>query len=421
MVSSAPLFDLYVQPSVSFTHGEGCWLFDTQGRSYLDFCAGIAVTSLGHAHPALVEALQDQVAKLWHVSNLFRIEEQHRVAEALVRHSFADRVFFCNSGLEAIEAGLKLARRYWFCQGETEKWRFVALHGGFHGRSLGGLAAAGNARLLEGFGPPMPGFTQVALSRLEASLDPLRELVGPQTAGLILEPVQGEGGVHPVSPALLRALEHFAREHRCLLILDEIQCGLGRTGAFLCHEHAAIRPDIVALAKGLGGGFPVGALLATEKVSAGFTPGSHGSTFGGNFLAMRAAETVLSYFDRPEFLDSIRARGQRLAAGLDSLTRDFPDIYPSRRGLGLMQGLVCTPPLADLRSRCLEAGLLTAPAAGNVIRLLPPLIVSDDEIQLAVAKLARVAASFSGAPASAASAAVSTGFAGGSGEHSGES
>jgi len=374
----SPLYDTFTRAPIAFARGEGAWLETTDGRRVLDFSGGVAVTALGHAHPALVAALTAQAGKLWHVSNLYRIPEQETFAETLCRLTFADRVFFCNSGAEAVECAIKTARRYQFVNGHPERTRIVTFAGAFHGRTLTTLAATGNPKYLEGFGPPAAGFDQVALGDLKA----VEAAVGRETAAIMIEPIQGEGGVRAVDPAFLRRLRALCDERGLLLVLDEVQTGVGRTGRLFAHEWAGVAPDIMAVAKGLGGGFPVGACLATEEAAKGMTPGTHGSTFGGNLLAMVVGKAVIDIVGQEDFLAEVRRRGLYLKQRLASVVDSHPGVAAEVRGEGLL-----IPPAADVVAAMRDRGLLAAAAGDNVVRLLPPLNVSEAEIDEAITRL----------------------------------
>ena len=376
----------YARSPYAFERGEGAYLYTADGRRYLDFASGIAVNALGHSHPHLVQALTAQARKLWHVSNLYRIPEGERLAARLTEATFADRVFFSNSGAEAVEGMIKLARRYQHQAGHPERTRIITCAGAFHGRTLATLAAAGNPKYLEGYGPPVEGFDQVAFG----NLNELRSAIGGQTAAVLVEPVQGEGGVRPASLDYLRALRATCDEFGLLLLFDEVQCGLGRTGKFLAHEWAGIAPDAAALAKGLGGGFPIGAILATEKAAAPMTVGSHGSTFGGNPLAMAVGNAVLDVILADGFLEQVDRRARRLWDRLEEVVARHPKVLAEVRGAGLLIGLRAVVPNGDLVTRLREQGLLTAAAAENVVRILPPLILDDSHIGEAIGILDQV-------------------------------
>ncbi len=379
------LLPVYNRLEVAFARGEGVWLWDTEGRRYLDFAAGIAVNALGHAHPRLVEVLCAQARRLWHVSNLYRIPELERLAERLVAHTFAETAFVCNSGAEAVEAAIKTARRYHHARGRPRP-RIVTFEGAFHGRTLATVSAAGGERLTAGFEPLLPGFDRVPFGDLAA----VEAAVGPDTGAVLIEPVQGEGGVRPADPDFLRGLRALCDRHGLLLILDEVQCGLGRTGHLLACEAAGVRPDIVALAKGLGGGFPIGAMLATAEAASGMTPGTHGSTFGGNPLACAVADAVVETLTAPGFLEGVRARAAELHAGLAQLRDRHPHELLEVRGVGLMVGLRTRTPNTEVAARLRAWGMLTVPAGDNVVRLLPPLVVEPEHVRLALDTLDKV-------------------------------
>lgn len=385
---TSALMPTYARAGLSFARGEGCWLIGRDGRRYLDFAAGIAVCALGHAHPGLIAALTGQAQQLWHCSNLFDVPEQEAVAARLVEASFADVVFFGNSGAEANECAIKLARRHHAMAGRPERWRILAFDGSFHGRTLGTLAAAGNPKNLLGFGPPVAGFDHVRFGDLAAAA----ARIGPETAAILVEPIQGDGGIRVPPRGFLQGLRDLADRHGILLMFDEIQTGIGRTGRMFAYQQAGVVPDVMALAKGLGGGFPVGACLATAKAAAGMTAGSHASTFGGNLLAMSVAAAVLDTVGQPAFLAEVAANGERLAAGLDALVARHGAVFEARRGIGLMQGLRCRGDQPAMVARLRGLGLIVAPAQDNVIRLLPPLITGPAEIDQALAILERAAA-----------------------------
>ena len=379
----APLMPTYARADLAFERGEGAWLIAADGKRYLDFAGGVAVNSLGHAHPKLVAALGVQAAKLWHVSNLFRIPEAERLAARLTEASFADTVFFANSGAEAMECALKTARKYHAVSGHPEKFRLVTFEGSFHGRTLATLAAAGNQKYLDGFGPPLAGFDQVAYGDLAAA----KKAIGPKTAAILVEPIEGEGGVRVPPAGFLKGLRELCDRNGLLLVLDEVQTGIGRTGKFFAHEWAGIRPDILAAAKGLGGGFPIGACLATEEAAKGMTAGTHGSTFGGNPLAMSVAHAVLDVVLAKGFLDRVRKTGLLFKQRLAEVKDRHPAILAEVRGEALLIGLRALVPNSDLVAACREEGLLTAAAGDNSVRLLPPLIIGKAEIAEAVARL----------------------------------
>jgi acetylornithine/N-succinyldiaminopimelate aminotransferase len=370
----------YLRADLAFERGEGAYLFATDGRRYLDFASGIAVTALGHAHPHLVEALTDQAAKLWHTANLFRIPGQERLAERLVANSFADTVFFTNSGGEAVECGLKMLRKYHDDFGDPNRYRVITCGGAFHGRTLATISAAGQEKHLKGFAPRVEGFDQVAFG----NLNELRAAITAETAAILVEPVQGEGGMRAASVDYLRGLRAVADEYGLLLFLDEVQSGMGRTGRLFAHEWAGIEPDIVATAKGIGGGFPMGACLAKEKVAAALTAGSHGSTFGGNPLAMAVGNAVLDVILADGFFDRVERIGRVLRGRLEEVARRHPKVIAEVRGAGLMLGLKCGVPNTEMVAGLRERGLLSVGAGDNVVRLLPPLIIEENHVAEAV-------------------------------------
>lgn len=373
----------YNRLDIAFDHGEGAWLVAADGRRFLDFGAGIATSSLGHGHPGLTRAIAEQAARVIHVSNLYRVPEAERLAARLAAASFADSVFFCNSGAEANEALVKAFRRTMADEGKPERYRIICAEGAFHGRTLAMISATGNPKYLKGFGPAVEGFDHVPFNNLNA----LRAAITPETAGILVEPVQGEGGVRPADPEYLRGLRAAADEFSLLLGFDEVQCGMGRTGKLFAHEWAGVAPDAVSTAKGIAGGFPIGALLASEKVAKHLVPGSHGTTFGGGPLACAAGNAVLDVILAPGFLDDVVRRGARLRAGLDALAARHGDVFTEARGQGLLQGLVCAVPNTEMQEACIAEGLLAIPAGGNTLRVIPPLIVTDAEIDEALARL----------------------------------
>jgi len=373
------LLPTYARSGLSFARGEGAFLYTEAGERYLDFASGIAVTALGHAHPKLIAALTEQANKVWHVSNLHHIADQERLGARLCEATFADRVFFANSGAEAVEASIKAARRYHFAAGAPERYRLVTFEGAFHGRTLATIAAGGQAKHLEGFGPPVEGFDHVSGFDIEA----VEAAIGDETAGIMLEPIMGEGGMREVPYRFLQDLRALCDDKGILLVLDEVQTGVGRTGRFYAHEWAGITPDIMATAKGLGGGFPVGACLATEAVGQAMTPGTHGSTFGGNPLAMAVGNAVLDVVLEPGFLERVAQMGLRLKQRLAGLTDEHSEIIAEVRGQGLMVGLKCNVENRKLIASLRERGMLSVQAGDNVVRLLPPLIVGEAEIDLA--------------------------------------
>ena len=379
----APVMPTYGRVDLVFARGEGAYLYTETGERFLDFGCGIAVTSLGHAHPHLVAALKDQAERLWHTSNLYRISGQERLAERLVANSFADSVFFGNSGAEANEGALKMARRWQWANGHPERYRTIAFNGAFHGRTLATISAGGSAKHLEGFGPAVEGFDHVPLHDSNA----LRQAITGETAAIIVEPVQGEGGITPVDPQFLRAIRAAADEFGLLVIYDEVQCGMGRTGKLFAHEWAGVAPDIMSVAKALGGGMPIGAILATERVASAMAPGTHGSTFGGNPLATAVGNAVLDVMLEPGFLAGVEAKAKNLRAGLDALAKKHPDTIVEIRGLGMMIGVKVAPPVGDVIAALRDKHLLTVPAGDNMVRLLPPLIVEQAQIDEALAAL----------------------------------
>ncbi|MBI0176955.1 aspartate aminotransferase family protein [Bartonella apis] len=375
--NAQPLYDTFARIGLRFTRGNGAWLISDNGERYLDFTSGIAVNALGHNHPKLVKAVEEQANKLWHVSNLFQSPEQEKVAKRLCANSFADKVFFCNSGAEAIECAIKTARRYQYVSGHPERYEIITFEGAFHGRTLATLAAGGQQKYLEGFGPKAQGFVQVPFDDEKA----LRAAIGEKTAALLIEPIQGESGLRPVPTEFMQLLRRICDENGLLFIVDEVQTGMGRTGKLFAYQWSNIEPDIMALAKGLGGGFPIGACLATKEAAKGMTPGTHGSTFGGNLLAMAAANAVLDVMLSDGFLDHVNAMANLFKQGLASIIGRFPDVVQSIRGIGLLTGVKCVVPNIELIAAMRDEKLLTVGAGNNVIRLLPPLIVTEDEIR----------------------------------------
>jgi acetylornithine/N-succinyldiaminopimelate aminotransferase len=378
----------YARVDLAFERGEGAWLFTAEGERYLDFTSGVAVNALGHAHPALVEALTEQAKKVWHVSNLYRIPGAERLADRLCALSFADTVFFCNSGTEAMEGAIKMARKYQAVSGKPERFRIVTFEGAFHGRTLAALAAGGQKKYLEGFGPPVDGFDQVPYADLEAT----KKAIGPETGAILIEPIMGEGGVRVVPHTFLRSLRQLCDQHGLLLIFDEVQTGVGRTGDLFAYEHTGVTPDIMALAKALGGGFPIGAFLATVEAAKGMTAGTHGSTFGGNPLAMSVANAVLDVVTADGFLDRVKQNALLLKQRLAELKDRHSAVIAEVRGEGLLIGLRMVPPASAMVDE-LRAEKMLAPAAGdNVVRLLPPLIIGEAEISHALGCIDRACA-----------------------------
>jgi len=386
----ASILPTYNRAPLAFEQGEGVWLTEADGRRFLDLGAGIAVNVLGHAHPALVAALTEQAGKLWHVSNLYQILAQQRLADALVAATFADTVFFTNSGTEACELAVKMARKYWYDKGQPDRTRIITFEGSFHGRSAAGIAAAGSEKMTKGFGPLLPGFTHLAWGN-HAALDvAIRE---GDVGAVLIEPVQGEGGIRPVPDQCLKGLRDLCDETGVLMILDEVQCGMGRTGKLFAHEWAGITPDIMMVAKGIGGGFPLGAVLATENAAAGMTAGTHGSTYGGNPLACAVGAKVMEIVADGAFLADVNRRAGQFRQGLEGLVAAHPQVFEAVRGSGLMLGLKCRAPNTDVVKAGYAAEVLTVPAADNVIRILPPLNISEAEIAEALRRLDAAAAS----------------------------
>jgi acetylornithine/N-succinyldiaminopimelate aminotransferase len=391
MTEPSPLFETYARADIAFDHGEGSWLIDTRGERYLDFGGGIAVSALGHAHPHLVETLREQAGKLWHTSNLYEVPEQRRLAQRLVEATFADKVFFTNSGAEAMECAIKTARRYHYSKGHPERYRIITFEGAFHGRTLATIAAGGQSKYIEGFGPKVEGFDQVPFGDIDA----LKAAITDETAALAIEPVQGEGGIRPVPLQFLRDLRALCDEEGLLLIFDEIQCGMGRTGKLFAHEWAGITPDIMAVAKAIGGGFPMGACLATEEAAGGMVPGVHGTTYGGNPMAMAVGNAVLDVILEEGFLDAVRDKALRLKQGLAAIVDSHPDVLEAVRGEGLMLGLKCVVPNTALVKELYANHMLTVPAGDNVVRILPPLTATDEDIRVALERIETAAAALS--------------------------
>jgi acetylornithine/N-succinyldiaminopimelate aminotransferase len=369
----------YARIDLVFERGEGAWIWTREGRRFLDFTSGIAVNLLGHAHPYLVAKLHEQAQKLWHTSNLFRVAGQEELATRLTRKTFADTVFFTNSGVEAWECAVKVVRKYHYETGNPQKTRFIVASGAFHGRSTTAIAAAKSEKMVKGFGPLLDAFDQVAFD----NLNELRAAITPETGAIIVEPILGEGGIRPPTEGYLRALREVADEYGLLLVFDEIQSGVARTGKLFAHEWEGVTPDVMPIAKGIGGGFPVGACLATEKAAVGMTAGTHGSTFGGNPLAMAVGAAVLDVVEEPGFLDHVNRIGALLKGRLDDLVARHGDVLELARGKGLMLGLKCRPDVtsADLVTVLRENGLLTVNAADNTVRILPPLIIGEAEVE----------------------------------------
>jgi acetylornithine/N-succinyldiaminopimelate aminotransferase len=384
----AALMPNYNRADLAFERGEGAWLYATDGRRFLDFGAGIATSLLGHGHPGLTSAIAAQAGRVMHVSNLYRVPEAERLAARLVAASFADSVFFCNSGAEANEGMVKMLRKAQAETGHPERWRIICFDGAFHGRTLAMISATGNPAYIKGFGPPVDGFDHVPFNNLNA----LRDAIGRETAGIIAEPIQGESGIRNAGPDFLRGLRAACDEFGLFLGLDEIQTGMGRTGKLFAHEWSGITPDAISLAKGLGGGFPIGAVLAREDVAQHLRPGSHGTTFGGNPLACAAGNAVLDVVLAPGFLVGVARTAEYLRAGLGKLMREHPGIITEIRGQGLLIGLRCGVPNTELQAACLAEGLLTVGAGDNVLRLVPPLIISIAECDEGLSRLGRAVA-----------------------------
>ncbi len=379
------LMPTYNRADLAFERGEGAWLQAVDGRRFLDFGAGIATSSLGHGHPHLVEAIREQAGRVMHVSNLYRVPEAERLAARLVAASFADSAFFCNSGAEANEGLVKMIRRAMYEEGKSERYRVICFDGAFHGRTLAMLAATGNAKYLKGFGPEVEGFDHVPFNNLNA----FRDAIGPETAGVLVEPVQGEGGIRPASVEFLRGLRAACDEFGLLLGMDEVQCGMGRTGKLFAHEWAGIAPDVMSLAKGIAGGFPMGAVLATERVACHLVPGTHGTTFGGNPLACAAGNAVLDVVLAPGFLAEVERKGRRLWEALEAVVREYPEVVEEVRGVGLILGLKAVVPNGQLQEAFMAEGLLSVAAGDNVVRLVPPLVVTDVDLDTAVEMIRR--------------------------------
>lgn len=379
----------YNRAPLAFERGEGSWAIATDGTRYLDLGAGIAVNVLGHANSDLVAALTEQAGRIWHVSNLYQIPEQEKLADLLVEKTFADTVFFTNSGTEAAELAIKMVRKFWDHRGDPERIEILTFDGAFHGRSTGAIAAAGSEKMVKGFGPLMPGFRQLPWGDIEA----LKAAITDRTAAVMLEPIQGEGGIRPLDDAELREIRALCDKTGTLLVLDEVQCGMSRTGRLFAHEYAGIAPDIMMVAKGIGGGFPLGAVLATEQAAAGMIAGTHGSTYGGNPLACAVGARVMEIVADDTFLAEVNRKAALFRQKLEGLVAAHPDLFESVRGQGLMLGLKCKTAPADLVRAGYAQHILTVPAADDTLRLLPPLNISDEEIAEAVARLDRAAES----------------------------
>lgn len=391
MADAATLYDTYARAPMRFERGEGVWLITEGGERYLDFAAGVAVNSLGHAHPHLVETLKAQAEKLWHTSNLYESPGQEKLARRLIDNTFADKVFFTNSGAEALECAIKTARRYHYAKGHPEKFHIITFEGAFHGRTIATIAAGGQQKYIDGFGPKAPGFDQVPFEDMNA----VKDAITDATAGILLEPVQGEGGLRSFSKEFLRDIRALCDERGLLLILDEVQCGVGRTGKLFAHEHAGITPDIMAVAKGIGGGFPMGACLATAEAASGMVAGTHGSTYGGNPLAMAVGDAVLDIVLADGFLRHVNDVAQVFRQGLASLKDRFPDVIEDIRGVGLMIGIKAKVPAGDLLQAMRSEKLLAVLAGDNVVRLLPPLVTTAEEARDGLARLEKAAEAIS--------------------------
>jgi predicted acetylornithine/succinylornithine family transaminase len=374
----------YRPAPIVFDHGEGVHLYDRDGEEYLDFVAGIAVNCLGYNHPDLVAALQDQAGRLLHVSNMYYTAEQIELMHRLTSNSFADRIFICNSGAEANEAAMKLARRYQKVVAERpEKTEIVTMKKSFHGRTMGAITATGQPKYHKGFEPMLPGFQYAEFNDLDAA----RELIGEHTAAVLVEPIQGEGGVRPAEQSFLEGLREACNEAGALLIFDEVQTGIGRTGTLFAYEGYGVQPDIISLAKALGGGTPIGAMMSTDKIFEGWEPGSHATTYGGNPLVCRAAATVLEVIERDGLCENARERGRELRDGLREIADDYPDVVHDVRGRGLMVGMECGEHAGDIRSHCTEQKLLINTAGGHTLRFVPPLVISEDDVQDAIGRV----------------------------------
>jgi acetylornithine/N-succinyldiaminopimelate aminotransferase len=373
---------VYNRTNLTFSHGEGVYLFTPEGEKYLDFAAGIAVNSLGHSHPKLVKALTEQAKKLWHVSNLYQIQGLEPLAEKLVANSFADKVFFCNSGAEAVECGIKMIRKYHDETGNPDKYRIVCFMGAFHGRTLATISAGEPGKNTKGFEPLVDGFDHVDYGDLEA----VKKAITPQTGGILIEPIQGEGGIKPAPEGFLKALRELCDKHGLLLMYDAVQCGMGRTGKLFSHEWVGVNPDIASSAKGIGGGFPMGACLATDKAAQGMKPGSHGSTYGSNPLAMAVGNAVVDELLSKGFLDNVVTQGIYLRERLKALHQRFPEVIEEIRGVGLMIGVKMRVPNLDFVNALRAEKLLTVQASDNVLRVMPPLILQKEHIDEALPK-----------------------------------
>jgi len=383
----ASVLPTYNRAPLTFVKGEGAWLTEKDGRRFLDLGAGIAVNALGHAHPALVAALTAQAQNLWHVSNLYQIPQQQALADRLVDATFADTVFFTNSGTEACELAVKMARKYWHDLGQPDRTEIITYDGSFHGRSSAGIAAAGSEKMTKGFGPLLPGFVHLPWNDHDATA----AAISDKTAAILIEPIQGEGGIRPLPDQCLKGLRDLCDENNILLILDEVQCGMGRTGRLFAHEWAGIEPDIMMVAKGIGGGFPLGAVLASETAASGMTAGTHGSTYGGNPLGCAVGTAVMDHITAPGFLAEVNRKAAFLRQKLEGLIATHPNVFTEIRGTGLMLGLKCAPPNIDVVNAGYDNLVITVPAADNVIRLLPPLTITDQDMNQALTRLQKTA------------------------------
>ena len=379
----ASVLPTYNRAPLAFVRGEGCRVYTEAGEAYLDFGGGVAVTSCGHGHPHLVKALTDQAQKIWHTSNVYTMPGQEKLAQQLIDKTFADTMFFCNSGAEAMECAIKMARKYHHANGQPERSTIITFDGAFHGRTLATIAAGGQEKYLEGFEPRMTGFKQLPFGDHKA----LEEAITPDVGAILVEPVQGEGGIRPLPTQCLKGLRELCDKHGLLLILDEIQCGVGRTGKLFAHEWASITPDIMAIAKGIGGGMPLGACLATENAAKGMVAGTHGSTFGGNPLATAVGSAVMDVVTAEGFLENVQKQSLLLKQKLAALKDTYPTIIEDVRGAGLMMGIKCKVPNTSLQTAAVAEKLLVLTAGDNVVRLLPPLVVTEAEIDEAVSKL----------------------------------
>ena len=385
---SSSILPTYNRAPLAFDKGQGSWLFTKDGDRYLDMGAGIAVNALGHSNPELVEALTSQASKLWHVSNLYEIPEQRRLADLLVEASFADNVFFTNSGTESCELAIKMVRKYWYEKGQENKVEIITFEGSFHGRSSAGIAAAGGEKLTKGFGPILPGFVHLPWYNHDA----IEAAINEDTAAILIEPIQGEGGIRCLPDECLKSLRILCDKHDILLVVDEVQCGIGRTGKLFAYEWSGIEPDIAMVAKGIGGGFPLGAVLAKEHAASGMTAGTHGSTYGGNPLACSVGIKVLELINTPKFLNSVISKSGIMSQGLLRLIDSYPDIFEEIRGTGLMLGVKCKCPNTDFVKGGYENAILTVPASDNVVRLLPALNITAEEVNEGLSRLEKTAA-----------------------------